>query len=632
MHEALVTMVKLNVVATSYADGVWSYTVKNSNNERFVMNVNTRNSTVYCANLADFISSEISSSSSAALVSRRTSFAADDYETAEYGDLDDGDDYVKPAETDDYTDFVNLFGAGDQKMPVTMVGANTWCTPTTFELAKYGMKIYAGSDDAYIPLAALTAILTPSADAFVWNGDRIIRRNFDTNDMKDDFAEWRKTDTRPEEFIDFTYNILCFNHDYCYGQPGYYGIFDIDGDGYNLGDEATGTKAADKLDLDSLLKKYAPSVYTNLHSSSYNTYVTALATLMNYILGDGHTGMFVPKKPEGTTINLPNEDKLPSSGKRKLLNKASDGLETKTNDTYIPKRDAIIENLPENRRFVLDGCNYKKDANKTPVRFVSFSEDYTTAVIHFNSFAIPNIQAWNVEYPKWTAYNSADDAGKAAIDADEAKKPSYPNDDLGLFYYAFNLIETNTLVKDKVQNIVIDLSVNGGGSVADVGYLLSFLYGDIMLIDQDAHTGANVLTSYSTDLNLDGTVDEKDDTLRKNRNTKYKMAILTSESSFSSANLFPVMAKEVCGAKIIGRRSSGGSCSINTFCTPDGFTYYYSIALRGTPDMLTEDRYMAMENGAAVDATLDYTTSGVNDFYSYAKLKEAVEAVYKTTN
>ena len=71
----------------------------------------------------------------------------------------------------------------------------------------------------------------------------------------------------------------------------------------------------------------------------------------------------------------------------------------------------------------------------------------------------------------------------------------------------------------------------------------------------------------------------------------------------------------------------GGSCSIGSFVTADGFTYYYSIAQRGVP---ADKQYTTMENGADVDVEIGYDNDdAVKIFYDESKLGEAVEKAYK---
>ena len=611
MGRAITTMAQLNLVGASYADGVYTYTVK-TDGETFVMAVNPKKGTVYIPNYVDFSSASSSSSiSKPVLRNTRTGIEDDD-------DDDDGtgSDHI-PSDGDlvlpDFPGF-------NKKTPVNSVAANINIKPFTYELSKYGLKMYEGVDDAYLPLAAICSILSLTGRIYAWNGTDIIYRDFETTDKLKDFTEWRSSDTRQKELIDYTYNMLCFTHDYCYGHPGYYGLFDEDGDGYNLREEESKTAAADKLGLDALLKKNDNETYRKLRSESYGTYLQGLAKLMNYIYGDVHTTMYVPDVPD--IINTEPAKKVESSAKAKVHKDVNEKLMMKDRPTK-PKRDTYAESaFGEGRVFPLAGVYQKTDNKYT--RYVSFDAAGTTAVIHFDEFRDLDTAGWSKQYPLLTAWYAKKAEAEKNKQTFTEEKPAYPDDDLGLFYYAFDRIEQ----KSTVKYVVVDLSVNNGGSVSDVGSLLAFLASDgtntVKLIDQDAHTSSEITTVYTIDLNLDGSVNNKDEELCAARMKKYKYAVLTSEMSFSSANLFPVMAKDY-GIKIIGKRSLGGSCSIGTFVTADGFTYYYSIAERGVS---ADKQYTTMESGAAVDVEIGYDGEAVKDFYDESKIGEAVEKAY----
>ncbi len=63
--------------------------------------------------------------------------------------------------------------------------------------------------------------------------------------------------------------------------------------------------------------------------------------------------------------------------------------------------------------------------------------------------------------------------------------------------------------------------------------------------------------SYDVDRNLDGKFDEKDKDVKINLN----VGVLTSNYSFSCANMFPAMMKDY-GVALIGQQSGGGSCCV----------------------------------------------------------------------
>ncbi len=182
-----------------------------------------------------------------------------------------------------------------------------------------------------------------------------------------------------------------------------------------------------------------------------------------------------------------------------------------------------------------------------------------------------------------------------------------------------------------VKNVVIDVSANGGGAVVEVGTLLSFLLSDgttsVALTDIETLSDTQLKSVYTIDLNLDGVIDETDTALCRTRKDKYKYAVLASQFTWSSANLFTVMAKNY-GMKILGERSLGGSCSVATFNSPEGILYYLSIGIRGID---LSGSYLNIENGAAVDApvlTETLSMANISQFYDEDNIGAAVDTAY----
>ena len=67
--------------------------------------------------------------------------------------------------------------------------------------------------------------------------------------------------------------------------------------------------------------------------------------------------------------------------------------------------------------------------------------------------------------------------------------------------------------------------------------------------------------------------------------------MLTSNFSFSCANLFPQVCKEMGIAKIIGQQSGGGACVVYYSATPDGKPYRISSNMRdGDPANPTQHK------------------------------------------
>ncbi len=134
----------------------------------------------------------------------------------------------------------------------------------------------------------------------------------------------------------------------------------------------------------------------------------------------------------------------------------------------------------------------------------------------------------------------------------------YDESTSGLFYDAFEKIQQNSNVK----KVVIDLSNNGGGSVAALTAILGFLSPDGEVNLTYFHTlNQNYCSEwYHVDTNLDGEFDARD-----GFGGQYDFYILTSGCSYSCANALPFFAQADGLAKIIGEQPGGGDCTVANF-------------------------------------------------------------------
>ena len=163
-----------------------------------------------------------------------------------------------------------------------------------------------------------------------------------------------------------------------------------------------------------------------------------------------------------------------------------------------------------------------------------------------------------------------------------------------------------------VENVIIDDSCNGGGTVGVAVKLLALLSKDNYGYDrtQNLQTGAITELSARVDSNQDGKYDEDDV-----YGDDFNIAILTGPNSFSCGNLLPVMCKYTGNAKLIGRKSGGGECVVGSTYLPSGRGIQLSSLTRLVT--LQEDgSYRGVENGASVDIELNYA-----DFYNIDKIE-----------
>ena len=185
----------------------------------------------------------------------------------------------------------------------------------------------------------------------------------------------------------------------------------------------------------------------------------------------------------------------------------------------------------------------------------------TTGVIIINSFMEMDVEAWNKYYA----------SQKTDADWQELMK-SYKKDVFVGFLYGLQQAKA-----DGVKNLVLDISVNGGGSCDIVGADVALLRKNrtVQFWSQDALEGNNKIATYYVDSNFDGVFDEKDDTNPKFDCSGMNIGVLCSKVAFSCGHQFPTLMKDY-GFPIMGERSGGGTCCIQVMQTADGQNFQIS--------------------------------------------------------
>lgn len=190
------------------------------------------------------------------------------------------------------------------------------------------------------------------------------------------------------------------------------------------------------------------------------------------------------------------------------------------------------------------------------------------------------------------------------------KEDAYLIDTAALFYKALNDAKSN---HSEVENVVIDLSFNGGGYVAAMYRALTFLS------DNDIYFGYTVAKDYTEIYNVKG--DPNMDGSYDNDAFNYNYYVLESEGTFSAANAFACFAKYSGVAKTIGKRSGGGMCAVIPYVLSDGTEFSLSDNSAQNAIRISHDKYYVyeIESGAPVDIPLEY-----EDFYNLDKIIELI--------
>ena len=409
-----------------------------------------------------------------------------------------------------------------------------------FSLRNY--KIDAkGDDEAYVPLALLSSLTGGLAGVNVaYNGKSIY-----VMDTHGELSGENKThsyfgssycevlsDTSTPRFADmaeYAYRQLCFNIDNLRG----YTAQMIFGDNNIL-----------TLGLDGTLEKYYPRLKELLLSTNKTQYYLGYYVLFAGLFDGGHTAIDMGE-PFITDVvgTIANENSL-----KPLYNNMV---------THLVQKRTYRSNFESAKAAAFPEDYIPNDDESTGVKkkvnYYKFDNSSKTAYIGFDHFEV-NYDQWNKYYTQ--GHNSSD----IPVEGDS---------------FAFVRSSLYRALDDHAENVILDLSTNGGGdSGALDGILGLFNQGKAYFCSNDVTSNSRKTEDFSIDINLDGEFNEAD-IEESNRFKSFKTAVLTSPCSFSCGNLLPSMMKEI-GVKIVGKRSGGGSCAISYESTADGLTYYRS--------------------------------------------------------
>ena len=194
-----------------------------------------------------------------------------------------------------------------------------------------------------------------------------------------------------------------------------------------------------------------------------------------------------------------------------------------------------------------------------------------------------------------TAYITFDRFCPVLDDADEyytiEDKDSIPAEDVfGLVIRAHAMI---TRENSPIENVVLDLSCNGGGADDVAAYVTAWFLGECCISNVDNMTGAMSTTVYRADTNLDRVFDEKDNLGGK------RLFCLESPFSFSNGNFVPCALKESGRVTLLGRTSGGGSCNVLNASSAWGTSFQISANTRVS--FLKNGSFYDVDRGAEPD-------------------------------
>ena len=399
----------------------------------------------------------------------------------------------------------------------------------TLDFAKYVIDIRSdGKGAVYFPFATLADMYS---DLFYhhagFNGEKVVA-NTSVNEISlaridpEYNTVLLSKKTRSASMAEFAYKELCFAMDHFYGYPGRVAL-----------NETLKAKGMDRtLEEDLAAGKTIKKLLKSTDMAEYLVGMTGL----NALYYDGHTSMDISSamgRDRSKYESLISEIRRLQETNKDVMDAVAAGRGT-MGGRYQDVM-AVRQQRPE--------CYGTQD---------TYIKRGNTAVCVFNSFNTRAENAWNAYYDgKGPKPNIDDNKGDSMV----------------IFLDALNKAEADP----EVENFIVDITSNGGGSADIVMAMTSLIMNKSYLSYDNPLTGQRSIVEYEVDRNFDGVFDEKDKDVKYNLN----FAVLSSDVSFSCGNLFPSMLKDA-GIPVVGEISGGGSCAIQAMCTADGFCFQIS--------------------------------------------------------
>ena len=185
-------------------------------------------------------------------------------------------------------------------------------------------------------------------------------------------------------------------------------------------------------------------------------------------------------------------------------------------------------------------------------------------------------------------------------------------------YAAFHAALDKAATNPEIKNFVIDLSMNSGGESFAMSAMVALVCGESDIRFEDTVNGERTCVSYLTDTNLDGVFDEKDLEVRYDLN----FAVLASRQTFSSGNAMTSILADR-GIPVLGERSGGGSCSVQSNATAEGWIYSISNNIH-LINAAGEDIDAGVPVIAELVTVSDDGTRDYSGFYDFDRIREHI--------
>ena len=385
-----------------------------------------------------------------------------------------------------------------------------------------------GTYSLALPLQMFNDVfLSPVGGHLVYNGAKVYQSD------KIDLAYYNTSpysgQPRSEALAALCYNELCLNLDFNYGLKAIHGI--------------------DKFpDFDTYFA--SAGIKNSLKSTDPKKFANALKDVCEFYFGDGHSNY----QYNSPFFSDPN---------------------------YRPTGN---HTSAQGTKYSAETTKYttaRKTTHGTDTPGYEISTDGKTVIVRFDEFSLNPGAAKKADRKTQGAALTASDNAllKEYLKSDSDGKHIYEGGTEGKYDTVAFIHAVNEAIKAydtanpsaKIENVVLDMSCNGGGANHSACFVLAWMLGKCDFAFTNPITGAKWTISYLADVDMDGTFDEADDTVKDK-----KLFCLISPCSFSCGNMVPAMLKASDRVTILGVTSSGGSSCVQSSSAADGSIFRMS--------------------------------------------------------
>lgn len=405
-----------------------------------------------------------------------------------------------------------------------------------------------------MPLQSYTDIFSTG---LAWNGkDIFYAANLIDNIGVDAFYNDSpiQIGNRSAALAEFCYNELCINLDFNYGLKAIHGI------------EAFP-------DFDHYFA--AAGIKDDLKSPDPLKFATALKEVCEFYFGDGHSNYWWNSPYLGKTKEIPAIH-LGSATEKQYRNEEYGNLrKAKFGQGTVPAYEVVDD----------------------------------TAIVRFDQF---------------TSTEKDAAAQRTSRDALLANNCELLNKYVGNLENTYETIAMISAVNQKIKadanikNVVLDLSCNGGGANRAACFVIAWMLGYCKFDFRNPITGAKWSSTYQVDVNLDGTYNAADDSI-KDKN----LFCIVSPNSFSCGNMTPAVLKASDRVTILGAPSSGGTSCVYFTCAADGTIFRFSS--RNVMSIVKNGSYYDIDQGVEPHYYINIPAN----FYEKDEIKAIVASVNK---